>query len=89
MRVLNRFLLGAALVLAASQPRVASATPLNLELPAFPDILSQFIDLTYDAESDALSADGFSLQILVAPGVFVPIIGGTFTIDGGMTVFKG
>jgi hypothetical protein len=81
MRVLNRILLGAALVLAAGQPRLASATPLNLVLPDFPDIFSSNIDLTYDSVADLLSARGFSLQIEVEAGVQRDILDGTFTID--------
>lgn len=81
MRVLNRFLLGAALMVAVSQPRVADATPLGLVLPEFPDILSQFIDVVYVAETGGFSADGYSLQIRVGPSEFLPITGGTFAIN--------
>lgn len=81
MRVLNRILLGAALVLAAGQPRLASATPLNLVLPDFPDIFSSNIDVTYDSVADLLSARGFSLQIEVEAGVQRDILDGTFTVD--------
>jgi hypothetical protein len=85
MRVLNRFLLGAALVLAAGLPRVASATPLNLVLPDFPDIFSSDIDLVYDSTTDVLSARGFSLQIEVDAGVQRDILNGSFTIDVSTT----
>jgi hypothetical protein len=80
MRVLNRLLMGAALAFATSQAQVASATPLNLVLPDSPDILSQFIDVTYDADTDLFLAQGLSLQILVAPGSAVPIVDGGFQI---------
>jgi hypothetical protein len=80
MRVLNRLLMGAALAVGASQAQVAAATPLNLVLPDSPDILSQFIDVAYDADSDVFVAQGLSLQILVAPGAALPIVDGGFSI---------
>lgn len=80
MRVLNRLLLGAALVVATSQAQVASATPLNLVLPEFPDILSQFIDVNYDSDTDVLSASGLSLQISIGPGATLAIQNGGFQI---------
>jgi hypothetical protein len=81
MRVLNRLLLGAVLALAVGQPRIADATPLNLFLPETPDIFSGQIDVTYDAATDSFLADGFSLQLGVAPGTNVDILNGTFTIN--------
>lgn len=90
MRLLDRCLLGAALLLLASQPRVAAATPLNLVLPEAPDILSQFIDLRYDADTDLLSADGYSLQIALGAGNFHEIHAGSFHIGfqtDGTTVY--
>ncbi|MBI1927243.1 PEP-CTERM sorting domain-containing protein [Candidatus Poribacteria bacterium] len=39
---------------------VAQATPLNLTLPPFPDIMADFIDVTYDAGTHAFSAMGFA-----------------------------
>jgi hypothetical protein len=93
MRLLNRCLLGAAVLIGASQARVAAATPLNLVLPEAPDILSQFIDINYDANTDALSVDGLSLQLSVAPGVNRDILNGTFHIgfqtDGTTVVGSG
>ncbi len=77
MRVLNRFLLGAALLLGASQ---AGATPLNLVLPAFPDLLSQFVDVNYTAATGAFTASGVALQVGVTPGTTFNILNGTFNI---------
>lgn len=81
MRVLNRLLLGAALAMAVGQPRAADATPLNLSLPSVPDIYSGQIDITYDADTGAFSADGFSLQFGYALGQSADILNGTFSID--------
>lgn len=80
MRLLDRCLLGAALLLLASQSRVANATPLNLVLPATPDVLSQFVDITYDADTDAFSAEGIALQFTDAPGSDHDILNGVFSI---------
>jgi phage baseplate assembly protein gpV len=80
MRVLKRFLLGAALLLAVGQPRGASATPLNLTLFEFPDILSQFVDVTYDSATQMLQAQGISLQVNVAPGTTLDIQNGAMAI---------
>ena len=77
MRVLNRCSLCAALLLFASQ---ASATPLNLTLNEFPDILSQFVDVNYVAATDAFTANGVALQVSAAPGTTFNIIGGSFNI---------
>ena len=41
----------------------AQATLLGLTLEDTPDIVSAFIDINYDAGSNALTADGFALQI--------------------------
>jgi len=93
MRLLDRCLLGAALLLVASQPRVAAATPLNLVLPATPDVLSQFVDITYDADTDAFAANGFALQFTDAPGSDHDILNGVFSIgfqtDGTSVVSGG
>jgi hypothetical protein len=81
MRSLNRLLLGAALAYAVGQPRAADATPLNLTLPDSPDIFSGQIDLTYDTDTGALAADGFSLQFVFGAGQTADIVDGTFSID--------
>ena len=54
--------------------------PLNLT-PAPPDIVSAFIDVSYDAATDTLIASGFASEI-DDDGVGLPIgiIGGTFDI---------
>jgi hypothetical protein len=88
--MLQRCLFSAALLLIASMPRAASATPLNLVLPQAPDILSQFVDLAYDADTDFLSASGIALQLLIVPGDARDILDGTFEIgfqtDGSSVV---
>src|SRR4030095_12002975 len=78
MRVLNRCSLGAALLLFASQ---ASATPLNLTLTEFPDVLSQFVDVNYVAATDAFPASGLSLQVTAGAGTNFTILNGTFDIS--------
>jgi PEP-CTERM motif len=78
MRLPHRLLLVAALALLLGPPRAAEATPLNLTLAPPPDILSQFIDLTYSHSSGDLVAHGYALQILYAPGMVADITGGTF-----------
>jgi PEP-CTERM motif len=78
MRVLNRCSLGAALLLFTSQ---ASATPLNLTLLEFPDVLSQFVDVNYVAATDAFTASGISLQVTAGPGTNFTILNGTFDIS--------
>jgi len=80
MRFIKQCLLGAALI-AASQARVAGAAPLNLTLPDFPDVLSQFIDVTYHADTDLFSAHGFSLVLAPAPGGSLNIQNGSFDIN--------
>jgi len=51
----------AVLTLAAGS--VAQAAPLNLTLLDTPDIVSAFIDVNYDAGSDAFTASGFALEL--------------------------
>lgn len=81
MRVLNRCLLGAGLLLLGSQAGVATASPLNLTLPEFPDVLSQFVDVNYSAATDAFTANGVALQVSAAPGTTFTILGGSFGIS--------
>lgn len=81
MRVLNRCLLGAGLLLLGSQAGVATATPLNLTLLEFPDVLSQFVDVNYASATDAFTASGVSLQVSVGPGTTFTILDGTFDIS--------
>jgi hypothetical protein len=81
MRSLNRLLLGAALLCAVGQPRAADATPLNLTLPVVPDIYSGQIDITYDTDTGAFAADGFSLQFVFGAAQTADILNGTFSID--------
>ncbi len=81
MRILNKLLLAAALVLAVGQPRAAMATPLNLSLVDSPDIFSGQIDITFDATTGLLSANGFSLQFVYGAGLTADIENGSFNID--------
>jgi len=53
------FALGAAFLLLAGP---ASATPLNLTL-GLPDVVSGFIDVTYDSGTGTFTASGYSLEI--------------------------
>ena len=41
----------------------AQAAPLNLTLLDFPDIVSSFIDVNYNAGTDAFTASGFALEL--------------------------
>ena len=54
-----RLLLSGLFVLSAS----AQAAPLNLTLNNTPDIVSSFIDVTYDAGTDSLIASGFAFEL--------------------------
>lgn len=78
-------------LLAALAARSAQAAPLGLTLIDKPDIVSAFIDVTYDATSDTLTASGFALAIDVPPPT--PIVGGTFdllaTIDDTGALISG
>ncbi|MFC1773566.1 hypothetical protein ACFL3A_09470 [Pseudomonadota bacterium] len=75
-------------------PSLAQAAPLNLTLNDVPDILAQFIDVTYNAASDAFVASGFALEI-DDDGSVPPeeILNGTFdlsaTIDATGTLIGG
>jgi len=69
-------LAAAALALLWTTP--ASATPLQLELLQFPDVVSGFLDVTYSSGSDTLSISGFALE-LDDDGV-----GEALTIQGGL-----
>lgn len=80
MRVLNRCLLGAGMLLFGSHAGVATATPLNLVLPEFPDVLAQFIDVNYATATGAFTASGVPLQISAAPGTTFTFLNGTFNI---------
>jgi phage baseplate assembly protein gpV len=81
MRSSSRWLLGAALLLAAGGARSSSATPLHLILPDYPDIVANFIDVTYDADTDRLAASGVSIKIALAAGVDRDITNGGFSIE--------
>jgi hypothetical protein len=52
-------LLAAGLLLGSA----AQAAPLNLTLNDFPDIVSSFIDVTYNAGTDAFTASGFAQEL--------------------------
>jgi hypothetical protein len=49
-------------------------------LPEFPDILSEFVDVTYDAATDVLTASGLSIQIAIDAVTTRSILNGTFNI---------
>lgn len=75
-------------------PSLAQAAPLNLTLNDVPDIVSQFIDVTYDASLQTLTASGFALELDDDGSVPAePIAGGTFdltaTIDNAGNLVGG
>jgi len=68
---------GTFLMLGAS----AQAAPLNLTLNDTPDIVSSFIDVTYDAGTDIFNASGFALELDDdGSGPAEAIAGGTFDL---------
>lgn len=80
--------LGSSCLLAIVASNSARADLLNLELLGFPDILSGFIDVMYDAGSDQYTASGFALTF-DDDGIGSPenITGGVFTIAA--TIMEG
>ena len=63
-------------------PSLAQAAPLNLTLNDVPDIVSQFIDVTYNATLDELTASGFALELDDDGSVPAePITDGTFDLS--------
>lgn len=82
--VLNMLLLGFA--------SPAGATPLNLSLPNFPDILLGGLTTSYDAGGDQLTVSGTALEFN-DDGTPESIVGGTFnlvaSIDGVGTLLGG
>ena len=50
-------------VLIMGTSSLAQAAPLNLMLNDFPDIVSSFIDVNYNAGTDAFTASGFALEL--------------------------
>ena len=56
----RRGLLVAGLLLLGS---AAQATPLDVTLSDFPDIVSMFIDVTYDAGTDLFTATGYAMEL--------------------------
>ena len=63
-------------------PSLAQAAPLNLTLNDVPDIVSQFIDVTYNATLDELTASGFALELDDDGSVPAEAIaGGTFDLS--------
>jgi len=86
LRSKNRFLtfaLGiAAALLLASPVRAAS---LNLVLQRAPDIVSGFIDVSYNSTTDLFDASGFALELNDDDvGAPEPIVGGTFDLDASI-----
>ena len=76
--MLRRSLISCIAVFAFSS--AANAAPLGLTLLDAPDIFSSFIDVTYDASTDSLSAMGFALELNDGIGVN-DITNGMFTLD--------
>ena len=63
----------------------AHAAPLNLTLFDFPDIVSTFIDVTYDAGTDSFVASGFALELDDDGSVPAEAIdGGTFDLSASI-----
>ena len=90
--VARRLVIWMCLLGALALPRAVLATPLDLVLPPTPDILSGFIDVTFDASTDRLEATGFALALDGAPianGSFalsVDVVAITGTLDIGGNV---
>ena len=61
-------------------PRSGFAAPLGLTPVDDPDIAFFFVDVTYDATSDVLDADGFALTLEHPAGVSNAIAGGFFDL---------
>ena len=61
---------------------IGQAAPLNLTLLDTPDIVSSFIDVSYSADTDTLTASGFALE-LDDDGSVPPegILNGTFNLN--------
>jgi hypothetical protein len=62
----------------------AQASPLNLELQTSPDIMSDFIDVSYDAASKTFTARGFAEQIGNGLSEPTPIVNGAFEITASI-----
>ena len=83
---LRRFSTVALLLLAlALNGKPAQAAPLNLSLQAAPDIFSDFIDVSYDATSQTLTAHGFVENLRNGSDAPVPIVNGTFDLTANIT----
>ncbi len=78
-------LAGAILALSLFTAAPSRATPLGITLFDFPDIMSAFIDVTYDAAGDSLIASGTALE-LDDDGVGPPlaISGGSFDLSASI-----
>lgn len=75
--------LSTALLLGAGSQ--AQAAPLNLTLLPAPDIVSGFIDVTYDAGTDVFTASGFALELDDdGVGASETIAGGTFDLSASI-----
>ncbi|MBW2280453.1 MAG: hypothetical protein JRG82_06885 [Deltaproteobacteria bacterium] len=61
-------------------PRGGAAAPLGLQLTDDPDIAFFFVDVSYNAAGDVLSAMGFALTLEHPAGVVSNIVGGTLDI---------
>ena len=92
--ILHRSLLQLSATLCASLlATTAQAALLNMTLANFPDIVSGFIDVSYDASTQAFSASGFSLELKISGNSPEQITNGNFnldaTIDNNGSLFGG
>ena len=62
-------------------PTTSQAALLNLNLAITPDIVSGFMDVSYDAATDSFSATGFALELKVDGAGVEPIADGSFLLD--------
>jgi hypothetical protein len=58
----------------------SAATPLFLTLEQTPDVVSSFLDVTYDATTDSLAISGFAQELDDGSGPALTIASGTFDL---------
>jgi hypothetical protein len=75
--------IGFLLAVAAGNP--AQAKPLNLTLQGTPGLMSDFIEVKYDASSRTLTARGFAEELFASAGEAEAIVGGTFEISASIS----
>jgi hypothetical protein len=64
--------------------KAAQASPLDLTIQAAPDMMSDFIDVTYDAAGQTLTARGFAVQVRNGAAEPAPILNGAFEITANI-----